>query len=211
LTLPTQLKGLRVYHSNPKSPASVPTKLLYEIGETTLSDEINGNAMKYDPVSFFQANVPVFAQAVQSIATATKSAKKITDFYSGVGSIGLSLKNTTTLVETDGLAVGMAKINVGERPIEVVHANAEAALDYIVNDATLIVDPPRAGLHQKVINQIISVLPPQIVYLSCNPATQARDLKLLEENYKVTKFEIYNFFPKTPHIETLAILKRQSS
>jgi len=208
LTLPSELKGLRVYHSNPKSPASVPTKLLYEIGETTLTDEINGNTLKYDPVSFFQANVPVFELAVQSIATATKSAKKITDFYSGVGSIGLSLANTTTLVETDGLAVDMAKINVGQKDIEVVHATAEAAVEYITNDATLIVDPPRAGLHQKVINRILDVLPTQIIYVSCNPATQARDLKLLEETYKVTKFEIYNFFPKTPHIETLAILKK---
>ena len=206
LQLPAELKGLRVYHSNPKSPASVPTKLLYELGDTTLKDQVNGSALSYDPVSFFQANLPVFEMAVQAIAKATQTAPKVIDFYSGVGSIGLSLKNTTTLVETDGLATDMAKINVGTRKIEVVKATAETALDYIKPDATLIVDPPRAGLHQKVVNQILEVLPPQLVYLSCNPATQARDLKLLEEKYQITQFEIYNFFPKTPHIETLAVL-----
>lgn len=211
LELPPELKGLRVYHSNPKSPASVPTKLLYELGDTTLHDSINGNRLAYDPVSFFQANLPVFEKAVQSISKATATADKVTDFYSGVGSIGLSLKNTTTLVETDGLATDMAKINVGQRSIEVVRASAETALDYITADSSLIVDPPRAGLHQKVVNQILEIKPPQIIYLSCNPATQARDLKLLAEQYTITQFEIYNFFPKTPHIETLAVLKLRVS
>lgn len=207
LELPAELKGLRVYHSNPKSPASVPTKLLYELGNTTLHDSVNGNRLAYDPVSFFQANLPVFEQAVQSINKATAKAGKIVDFYSGVGSIGLSLKNTTTLVETDSLATDMAKINVGSRQLEVVKAIAETALDYIAADATLIVDPPRAGLHQKVVDRILAVQPPHVVYLSCNPATQARDLKLLAERYTITQFQIYNFFPKTPHIETLAILE----
>ena len=149
LQLPAELKGLRVYHSNPKSPASVPTKLLYELGDTTLKDQVNGSALSYDPVSFFQANLPVFEMAVQAIAKATQTAPKVIDFYSGVGSIGLSLKNTTTLVETDGLATDMAKINVGTRKIEVVKATAETALDYIKPDATLIVDPPQAGLTKK--------------------------------------------------------------
>ncbi len=210
LELPAELKGLRVYHSNPQSPASVPTKLLYELGDTTLHDSIKGNRLAYDPVGFFQANVPVFEKAVQSIQKATAKATKIIDFYSGVGSIGLSLDNTTTLVETDGLATDMAKINVGQRPIEVVKASAETALDFVVPDATLIVDPPRAGLHQKVVDRLLAVQPPQIIYLSCNPATQARDLKLLAETYTISQFEIYNFFPKTPHIETLAVLKRRN-
>lgn len=209
LDLPAELKGLRVYHSNPQSPASVPTKLLYELGDTTLHDNVNGNRLAYDPVSFFQANLPVFEKAVHNIATATARATKVIDFYSGVGSIGLSLASTTTLVETDGLAADMAKINVGQRSIEVVKASAEKALDYIEPDATLIVDPPRAGLHQRVVDRILEVLPPQIVYLSCNPATQARDLKILAEKYTVANFNIYNFFPKTPHIETLAVLAKR--
>lgn len=206
LELPPELKGLRVYHSNPKSPASVPTKLLYELGETTLHDEVNGHRMAYDPVGFFQANLPVFEMAVKSINQATAKASQVVDFYSGVGSIGLGISNTTVLVETDLLASDMSKINAAGRPIKVINATAETALEHIIGEATLIVDPPRAGLHNKVISRILEVRPPQIVYLSCNPATQARDLKLLEESYKITQFEIYNFFPKTPHIETLAIL-----
>lgn len=207
LTLPSELKGLRVYHSNPKSPASVPTKLLYELGDTTLHDHVLATRLSYDPISFFQANLPLFEKAVKSIATATKKASAITDFYSGVGSIGLGLTKTTTLVETDDLAVSMAKINAGSKKIKVVRATAESALEYIDPKTTLIVDPPRAGLHHKVVDRIVEVQPKQVVYLSCNPATQARDLKLLEAKYAITQFEVYNFFPKTPHIETLAILE----
>ena len=209
LELPPELKGLRVYHSNPKSPASVPTKLLYELGDTILKDKISGNLLSYDPVGFFQANLPVFELAAQSINLITKDAAKVVDFYSGVGSIGLSVAATTTLVETDDLAVDMAKMNVGIKPVKVVKATAEMALNYIESDTTVIVDPPRAGLHQKVIDRMLEVLPPKIVYLSCNPATQARDLKLLSERYDITQFEIYNFFPKTPHIETLAVVTQK--
>jgi 23S rRNA (uracil1939-C5)-methyltransferase len=90
---------------------------------------------------------------------------------------------------------------------EVVEASTEKALEYIISDRPVIFDPPRAGLHQKVVERCLEVLPPQIIYLSCNPATHARDLKLLQEKYKIEFFEIYNFFPRTPHIETLAVLK----
>ena len=206
LSLPPEIKGLRVYYSDPRSPASVPTKLLYELGDTTLTDTLNGAKLSYDPISFFQANVPVFGLALTSITRATADASAVIDFYSGVGSIGISLPKTKLLVETDSLATKMAKRNIGERAIEVVTANAETALDYISDDATLVVDPPRAGLHYKLVDRILETRPPRVIYLSCNPATQARDLKLLAKEYTISEFEIYNFFPKTPHIETLAVM-----
>ncbi|MDB5185421.1 MAG: putative methyltransferase [Candidatus Saccharibacteria bacterium] len=205
LTLPAELKGLRVYHSNPKSPASVPTKLLYELGDTSLEDEILGTPLLYDPIGFFQANVPVFEQAVAVVAEAAGQGPNI-DFYSGVGSIGLAIGHTKTLVETDPASVAMARHNAAGTTVEVVEATAETALDYVAADATLIVDPPRAGLHPKVTARILEAAPPKVIYLSCNPATQARDLALLQADYEITQFEIYNFFPRTPHIETLAVL-----
>jgi len=131
--------------------------------------------------------------------------------YAGVGSIGLSMaKNRVELIELDPATVRMARINAEEAGIEaeVVEASTEKALEYIVSDRPVIFDPPRAGLHAKVIERCLEVLPPQITYLSCNPATQARDLALLQSGYHVDFFEVYNFFPKTPHIETLAVLSR---
>jgi 23S rRNA (uracil1939-C5)-methyltransferase len=94
--------------------------------------------------------------------------------------------------------------------VTVVETSSETALDYIVADKPVIFDPPRAGLHDKVVARTLEVLPPRIAYLSCNPATQARDLAKLTESYTITYFEAFNFFPHTPHIETLAILERKA-
>lgn len=206
ISQPSNIKGLRVYHSNPKSPASVPTKLLYELGDATLQDELLGRTFTYDVDSFFQVNLPIYEKALARIRD--HSAKGPVDMYAGVGSIGLSV-GSQTLVELDPATAAMARENAKGGETEVVEASTEKALEYIVADKVVIFDPPRAGLHAKVVERCLEVLPPQIVYLSCNPATQARDLALLQEKYEITFFEVYNFFPRTPHIETLAVLRRK--
>ncbi len=208
LDLPTSLKGLVVYHSNPKSPASVPTKLLQESGERMLKDTILGHQLKYDVLSFFQVNLPVFARAVQQIDMLLKDKSKI-DFYSGVGSIGVLVTGTKLLVENDEANIAMAKQNAGDN-IDVVHVLAEKALEYVNSTDAVIVDPPRAGLHADLTARINEAQPPLVAYLSCNPITQARDIKLLESYYEPIHFSGYNFFPRTPHIESLAILRLRS-
>ena len=209
LSLSDGLRGLRVYHSNPKSPASVATKLLFEIGETALSDRLLGEELCYDVTGFFQVNLPVFDLALRRIDYFTGGAKNKIDMYAGVGSIGIPIGMTNTLVELDPANVAMARKNVSYRPIEVVQASTEEALEYITNDTALIVDPPRSGLHKDVIARIREVQPIQVCYLSCNPATQARDTALLSDLYKIRAFDCYNFFPRTPHIETLIILVKK--
>ncbi|NBU33354.1 class I SAM-dependent RNA methyltransferase [bacterium] len=207
LTIPASLKGLLVFHSNPKSPASVPTELLQREGDRTLTDLVLGTELMYDVLSFFQVNLPVFESAVKQIDAHIGDIPKI-DLYSGVGSIGIPIGNTKTLVELDAANIDMATVNVGNKPIEVVHASSDKSLDYITGKEAVIVDPPRAGLGAYVTNRLIQAKPPVIAYLSCNPSTQARDIKLLQEaGYKITFFEGYNFFPRTPHIESLAVLK----
>ncbi len=102
----------------------------------------------------------------------------------------------------------MARVNAekSDLEVEVIEASTEKVLDYIRPDQLVIFDPPRAGLHQKVIETVLEVPPPKIIYLSCNPATQARDIALLLPSYKIEFFDAYNFFPHTPHIETLAVM-----
>ena len=209
LKKPKVIKGLKVYHSNPKSPASVLTKLLYQEGTTTLTDELNNTPITYDVCGFFQVNLPVFEMALKEITDATKNETKKVDMYSGVGTIGLAIGNTKTLVELDKANIDMANHNAQDQDVDVVHASTEKALQYIESDVALIVDPPRSGLHKDVIERILYVKPPLICYLSCNPATQARDVALLKDSYRIASFTGYNFFPKTPHIETLVILERQ--
>jgi len=71
----------------------------------------------------------------------------------------------------------------------------------------LITDPPRAGMHEDLINQIIAIAAPRVVYVSCNPATQARDLALLDRAYRVTWLQPMDLFPQTHHIENIAVLE----
>ncbi|HSX35550.1 MAG TPA: TRAM domain-containing protein [Patescibacteria group bacterium] len=212
LDLPDGVRGLRVYHSNPKSPASVATKLLYELGNTQLTDELLGKTFAYDADAFFQVNLPVFQAALKQIK-AHCNAPDVVDMYAGTGSIGLSVATQKVeLVEIDPASAKMAETNASASGLEahVIETPSERAVEYIASDKPVIFDPPRAGLHDRIIDRMLEVLPPQVIYLSCNPATQARDLATLQEAYTIDFFEAYNFFPHTPHIETLAILTRKN-
>ena len=87
-----------------------------------------------------------------------------------------------------------------------VNAKSEEVLDYLEPDQTVILDPPRAGCDAKLINKLLETTPQKIIYLSCNPATQARDVKILSDKYQIKEIKTFNFFPRTPHIENLVIL-----
>jgi 23S rRNA (uracil1939-C5)-methyltransferase len=114
-------------------------------------------------------------------------------------------------LELDAATAAMTRENVHESHLDtkVIEASTEKALEYITSGKPVIFDPPRAGLHAKVVDRVLEVTPEKVIYLSCNPATQARDLAKLQESYDVLDFKVYNFFPRTPHIETLAILRRR--
>jgi len=223
--------GFALYYSTHKSPASVITETLYQEGQDFLVEEIAGTKLKYGINSFFQVNVPVFEQALEdvseSVGTGLAPVQKrqpqglplqIIDFYSGVGTIGLSIANSVgnshgcsvQLVESNEEAVDFAKQNIELnkiRNVKAILAPAEKALDYIKEDSIIVFDPPRAGLHQKIVDRILEAQPKKIIYLSCNVATQARDIGLLKEAYNIKFIKLYNFFPRTPHIESLCVLE----
>ena len=135
------------------------------------------------------------------------------DLYAGVGTIGLTIGGgNVTLVEINADAVREMQRNIaelGRTDARAVLAPSEQALDYITGKEIVIVDPPRAGLHTDVIATLLQKLPPRIIYLSCNPVTQARDVALLQQNYQIAWHRGYNFFPRTPHIEHLIILDKK--
>lgn len=137
----------------------------------------------------------------------------ILDFYAGVGTIGLTIGGgNVTLVEINTDAVREMQRNIAEldrTDARAVLAPSEQALDYITGKEIVIVDPPRAGLHTDVIATLLQKLPPRIIYLSCNPVTQARDVALLQQSYQIAWHRGYNFFPRTPHIEHLIILDKK--
>ena len=140
------------------------------------------------------------------------SEKPTIDLYSGVGSIGLTIgENNLTMVEINESAVAEMRSNIAklgrENSAKAILAPSEKALDFIESGANLIVDPPRAGMDKKVCAKILEAEPEKIIYLSCNPTTQARDTAILSEKYDIIYSRGYNFFPRTPHIENLIVLQ----
>ncbi len=228
--LPAQ--GGEIIYSNPKSPASVITKRMAAFGNTTLTDRILDVPFRYACEGFFQVNIPVYEQALRDMRqwVTTESSdpsekiwlreapgseffsevfRESVDLYSGVGTIGLTIGgDNVTLVEINEHAVREMQCNITQlgKNAQAVLAPSEQALDYIAADKIIIVDPPRAGLHADVIATLLQKQPPRIIYLSCNPVTQARDVALLLEKYRIAHHRGYNFFPRTPHIENLVVL-----
>ena len=208
-------KGGEIIYSDPKSPASRITERLNKFGDTTLSDTILGVAFNYACEGFFQVNIPVYEKALSDMKAWINCNEKLPtlDLYSGVGTIGLTLGgDDVTLVEINKHAVAEMQRNIIKlnRPnAKAILAPSEKSLEYIRGEQIVIVDPPRAGLHTDVTNRLLETGPPRIIYLSCNPVTQARDVSLLQEKYEIVHHQGYNFFPRTPHIEHLVVLDKK--
>lgn len=176
-----------------------------------LTDTILGQVYSYSPNGFFQINLPVYEMALREIRQHIAT-EKVLDLYAGVGTIGLSVARDKdlTLVECDKPAYLEMEHNCRGTNARPVLAKSEEALSYIAPDQSVIVDPPRAGCRPELLDKFLEIQPETIIYLSCNPATQARDLKILtdEHTYEITKVVPFNFFPRTPHLENLVVLRR---
>lgn len=212
---PSPCRGFRLFYSTHKSPASVPTAILAEDGQDYLEEIIRGKTLRYGLFSFFQIHLPIFEQALNDISAHIDHKQPFLDYYGGVGTIGIALGNhntNLTIVDSNTEAIKFATHNVSKNQFtraKTLAAPAEKMIDIITSNATLMLDPPRAGLHEYVTKKILETRPRQIVYLSCNIATHARDLARLMDVYQLSFLRTYNFFPRTPHIEGLAILAKK--
>lgn len=209
------IQGFELIFSNPKSPASVITRRLQSWGDIVLRDTILDIPFTYAAEGFFQINLPVYEQALRDMKEWIEPGKPTVDLYSGVGTIGLTIGGLQiTLIESNEHAVREMEQNIHsldrDDSATAILAPSEKALDYITGDACVIVDPPRAGLHEDVIDTLLEEAPERIIYLSCNPVTQARDVARLAVRYGIRAHRGYNFFPRTPHIEHLIVLDRKS-
>lgn len=210
--LPAQ--GGEVIYSDPRSPASRITERLMSFGDIVLTDTIAGVPFRYATEGFFQVNLPVYERSLSDMKAFIERGQPVVDLYSGVGTIGLTIGGEQcTLVEIDENAVREMQRNIREQgsSARAVLAASEKALEEITSDTLIVVDPPRIGLHADVIAKLLSEQPARIVYLSCNPVTQARDVGLLcaDDVYGIRAHQGYNFFPRTPHIEHLVVLDRK--
>ena len=183
-----------------------------------LTDNLLGNSYSYSPSGFFQINLPVYEAALLKIKDFLFNSASVLDLYAGVGTIGLSVARdkNLTLIEVNKSAFGELEANATHVTqttqnffIKPILAKSEEVLDQITNDTSVILDPPRAGCDKKLINRLCEIKPEKIVYLSCNPITQVRDLNILLTQYTISSIEAFNFFPRTPHIESLVLLTRK--
>ena len=140
------------------------------------------------------------------------------DLYCGTGSIGIFLsKLSKKIIGVDVIeeSIKDAKENGLLNNIEHAHFFAGDVIEICNEDFfnehgkpdVIITDPPRAGMHEKLITKLLEISAPKIVYVSCNVATQARDINLLSEKYNVEKIQPLDMFPHTHHIECVVLLK----
>jgi 23S rRNA (uracil1939-C5)-methyltransferase len=171
------------------------------------------------PVSFFQVNVKQAARLYKVAAEMAefKGNEVVYDLYSGTGTIASYIARYVKKVvglEYIPSAVSDAFENARLNGIENVDFHA-GDIAKVLDDAfytqngrpdIIITDPPRSGMHDKVIGQILAAKPEKVIYISCNPATQARDIQLMSEHYKVMAVQPFDMFPHTQHVENIALL-----
>lgn len=211
------LKGWHIIYSDPRSPASVTSKVLLAQGERELVERIRNYRLKYDYDGFFQVNPPCFELLLNWVAQNIEPRGALLDLYSGVGTIGLCLHDSfekVFSVESDERAVRAARDNLKMNNIKNVDLIAGKSEKQDLREIldrvdTLIVDPPRAGLHPRVVKRIMESGPRNFTYISCNPKTQAADLAALKKVYKIKKWKLFDLYPQTPHVESVMILKRK--
>ena len=178
---------------------------------------------KIGPKSFFQTNTRQAERLYQVTKdfAALNGSETIYDLYCGTGSIGIFLSEMAKKiigVELIDEAIEDARENASFNKIEHAHFFT-GEVSGICNDSffeehgkpdLIITDPPRAGMSEKLTRKILEIEAPRIVYVSCNPATQARDLGLLDEKYIIEKIQPVDMFPHTLHIENVALLRRKN-
>jgi len=190
-------------------------------GNGYITESLENFDFKISPKSFFQTN----SKQAESLYQVTRSFAELTgkevvyDLYCGTGSIGIFCSQEAKKiigVEVVADAIEDAKENARINNLtqtaffagDVIDICDDAFFDAHGKPDVIITDPPRAGMHDKLVKKLLEIQAPLIVYVSCNPATQARDLSLLGEKYTVTKIQPVDMFPHTLHIENVVQLKR---
>jgi len=193
--------------------------ILYK-GKDHIVEEMEGLKFKINAKSFYQTN-SLQAYELYKIArnfADLKGVELVYDLYTGTGTIAQFVsKNAKKVIGIESVpeAIVDAKINAQNNNINNVAFYVGDMAKVFTDDFlslhgkpdVIITDPPRIGMHKKVVEQILKIAPKRIVYVSCNSATQARDLALMNEAYKITKTQAVDMFPQTHHVENVVLLE----
>lgn len=188
----------------------------YVCGLKRVPEYLNNYKFYISCNSFFQKNTKMAEKLYDYIKENVNENDKVLDLYCGTGSIGIyvSEKAKNILgIEIKDEAIEDAKLNAIENNannIEFICGKTDNALYNIKKIDTIIVDPPRVGLSNRVKNYILKINPKNIIYVSCDSVTLARDLKTLTESYNIKEIKLFDLFPNTYHVECVAILHRKT-
>ena len=190
-------------------------------GQDTITDSMLGNDYEISAQSFYQVNTEMAEKLYQTAIDFSdlNSDSIVIDAYSGIGTIGLSFAKQVKEVygvEVIETAVEDAKKNAERNGITNAHYVADSAENTMakwskdgIKPDIIIVDPPRKGLTESFIKASVAMQPEKITYVSCNPATMARDIKRYQElGYELKKVQPVDLFPQTHHVETVALLSK---
>lgn len=198
-------------------------KIISFHGKDFIEEEMEGLKFRVGPKSFYQTN----SLQAYELYKVTRNFAELTgnelvyDLYTGTGTIAnfvASKAKKVIGIEYVPDAIADAKINSSINNIENTLFYAGDMKDILTNEFinqhghpdVMIIDPPRAGMHQDVVNVILNAVPQRIVYVSCNPATQARDLALLDVKYRIDAIQPVDMFPHTHHVENVVRLTLKS-
>ena len=186
-------------------------------GSDIISDKIAGFEFEISANSFFQTNTRGAALLFKIVETygALTGTETVLDLYSGTGTISILLSEhskAVTGIEIIESAVTDAEKNCAKNGISncsFIKGDIRKCLSQIAQRPdVLIIDPPRAGMHKDVIKQVLELSADRMVYVSCNPATMARDLQMMQEIYRLEEVQPVDMFPHTHHVEAVARLTK---
>lgn len=221
------LGGVRirsVLHSEHTGAAQIvgwsPPRVLQ--GEAVIAESLCDLRFEISPYAFFQTNTLAAERLYQEVVNMARleQAPVVYDLYSGTGTIGMILARHGAArvygLEEIASAVEDATRNAQRNQLsncQFVAGKVEALLESLITQDPpdlVVVDPPRAGLHPKVVQRLVALKVPQLIYVSCNPAALARDLEGLQSVYRVTALQPVDLFPQTGHVETIVRLEAQT-
>ena len=187
------------------------------LGKESITEVINELFFEIYPNSFFQVNYEMMKIMYNKVIDYYKDHKdlNVLDLYCGTGTIGMLISKyckSVVGVEVNSDAITSANRCMKRNNISNIKfhlGKVEDKIDMFSNIDSIVVDPPRAGLDKHTIDTILKLNPTSIIYISCDPATLARDLGVLKENYNIKEIQPIDMFPNTYHVENVCILERR--
>ena len=185
-------------------------KLIY--GSKYLKANLGNYEFYIGANTFFQVNIDTTLKLYDKIKSYINEKDNVLDLYCGIGSIGIytNKSNNTIGIEIVDESIESANENNKLNNTNIKFICSDASLITNIKDInTVIIDPPRSGLNKDTINNIIKLNPDKIIYVSCDPMTLVRDLKILSDNYNIIEITPFDMFPNTYHVESVVLLSRK--